>query len=134
MSKKIILSFAVFSFVLFWSSFASANFIDDLWDLWSVVIDIWLFLWALIKFIVFWFKTCFNLIYKAFVYIFSPELYWYIGDTFQQLVVYMWLPMASALFSLFIISFLLIIITFIFKLIKGQVSYNSALKKYKHQK
>lgn len=134
MSKKIVLSFAVFSFVLFWSSFASADFIEDLWDLWSVFVDVWLFLWALIKFVVFWFKTCFNLIYKAFVYIFSPELYWYIWDTFQQLVVYMWLPMASALFSLFIISFLLIIITFIFKLIKGQVSYNSALKKYKHQK
>lgn len=101
---------------------------------WSILESVFLFAWSLIKFIVFWFKTCFNLIYKAFVYIFSPELYWYIGDTFQQLVVYMWLPMASALFSLFIISFLLIIMTFVFKLIKGQVSYNSALKKYKHQK
>lgn len=134
MYKKVLLSSVVSSSFLFWSSFASANFIDDLWDLWTVFINIWLFLWSLVKFVVFWFKTCLNLIRKAFIYIFSPELFDWIWDVFQNLVAYMWAPAATAFIGLFFIAFLFMFITFIFKLIKGQVSYNTALKKFQKQK
>jgi len=134
MYKKILLSSVVSSSVLFWSSFASADFIDDLGDFWTVFINIWLFLWSFIKFVVFWFKTCLNLIRKAFIYIFSPELFNWIWDVFQNLVTYMWAPSATAFIGLFFIAFLFMFITFIFKLIKWQVSYRTALKKFQKQK
>lgn len=103
-------------------------------DVLDVIINIWLFIWALLKFIVFWLKTCLNLVWKAFIYIFSPELFDWVWDLFQNLVAYMWAPAATAFIGLFFIAFLFMFITFIFKLIKGQVSYNTALKKFQKQK
>ena len=132
--KKISLSLLLFCLVLFNWSFVGANFITDLWDFWTVFVDIWLFLWALVKFIIFWLKTCLNLIWKAFTYIFSPELFDWISDVFQNLVVFMWAPAATAFVGLFFIAFLLIFVSFIYRFIKGSVSYNTALKKFYKQK
>lgn len=134
MKKKIFIVFFVCSFVLFWSSFASADFLDDLGDLWTVIMNIWLWIWAIVKFLVFWLKTLFNLVRKAFLYIFSPELFDWIWNVFSNLVLYMWGPSATAFVGLFFIAFLLVFMTFIFKLIKGQVSYKTALKKFEKQK
>lgn len=89
-----------------------------------------LFLWSLVRFIVFGFKTIFNLIRKAFTYVFSTDLFNSIWDTFQNLVTFMGAPSATVLMSLFILSFLLIIISFIFKMIKWNVNYRATLKKY----
>lgn len=106
------------------------DLIDAFYDIFDVFVSIWSFLWALIKFIVFWFKTVLNLIYQAFTYIFSTDLYDWIWDTIDNLSLYMWVPWATALLSLFIIAFLLIFIWLIFRVIKWQVNYKATLKKY----
>lgn len=99
-------------------------------DILETLETVWLFLWSLVKFIVFAFKTLFNLIWKAFTYIFSPDLFNSIWDSFKNLVVYMGSPSAVAFLSLFLIAFLLVFIWFIFRVIKWQVHYKAVLKKY----
>ena len=61
------------------------DLIDAFYDIFDVFESIWSFLWALIKFIVFWFKTVLNLIYQAFTYIFSTDLYNWISDTIDSI-------------------------------------------------
>lgn len=106
------------------------NLITFFSEIVSTFESIWLFLWSFVKFIVFAFKTIFNLIRKAFTYIFSDDLFNSISDTFQNLVVFMGVPAATALMSLFVLSILLIIISFIFKMIKWNVNYRATVKKY----
>lgn len=99
-------------------------------DLLSVLENVWLLLWSFAKFLVFSFKSLFNLVFKTFSYVFSPDLFDSIGDTFQNLSLFIWTPWALVLVSLFFISFLLIFLGFIFRVIKWQVHYKSTIKKF----
>lgn len=96
----------------------------------TIIIDWWSFLWWLIKFIVFWLKTLLNFVRKAFTYIFSEDLFNSIWDTFTNLSVLMGSTSTIILMSLFFLAFILIIISFIFKLIKWQVNYRATIKKF----
>lgn len=103
------------------------NFFDSVFEVFE---NIWSFLWSLIQFILFAFKTLINLVWQAFVYIFSTDLFDWISDVIDNLSYYLGVPWATAFISMFLIAFLLIFISFIFKVIKWQVSYNATTKKF----
>lgn len=95
---------------------------DDLIDFLNTVVsvleDIGLFLWSIVKFVVFAFKSLFNLVYKAFSYIFSDSLFNSLSDSFQNISLLIWTQSTLILVSLFFISFVLLFLSFIFRLLK----------------
>lgn len=96
----------------------------------DVIISVFNFIWALLKFLYFWIKTLFNFVRKAFSYIFSEDLFNSIWDTFNNLSLMIGAPSSLILMSLFFLAFIMIILSFIFRLIKWQVHYKATLKKF----
>ena len=62
--------------------------------------------------------------------IFNGTFFDYINSTFEFLSNFLWTAGASLLMGLFGLAFMIIIFQFLFKLLRGRVSYDATLKKY----
>lgn len=111
--------------------------IKQIWNIFVAIFNISIkiinFISDAVYFIVYFFKTLINYIYKAFDNIFSDPLFDSINNWLSQLSTYIWGFRTTTLVALITIAFFLIIYWFIMRLIKGNINYNSAVKQLDKQ-
>lgn len=88
------------------------------WIVWAIK-----FLWSFIL-------TLFWQLSDLFTWILNREFFTVLNDWFVMLSKYLWVSWSIMFVSLFIIAFMVVIASFLFRLLRGRVNYDSTIKKY----
>ena len=101
---------------------------SDTW--WDWLLSIISFLTNLVVLLINILKGLFMAIGRFAQQIFNWTFFNYVVSTFEFLSNFIWTAGASLLMGLFGLAFMIIVFQFLFKLLRGRVSYDSTLKKY----
>lgn len=97
--------------------------IDSLSVAWDWIIWLLKFLWNAIL-------TIFNSLWEMFLSIFNWELFDNLNNVLLVLSSYLGSYGAFLFISLFVLVFSLLIVSFVFRIMRGRVNYDSTIKKY----
>ena len=123
---------------LFWFyGFSDSAFYDWLVDrfdtAWNVMSWIFTFIVSTIEFLTKTIKSLFSYLSSAFMDIFWDSFVGYLSSYFDTIAKYMWWFWGVIFVSLFMITFLIMVFSFIIRVLKWQVNYNATLRRLEKQ-
>lgn len=100
-------------------------------DWFNWILELLAFLVSALKFLLQALVSILTSAWKLAKSILTGELFWYIMDWYNYLSVYLWSTGATILMGLFGLSFLMLIFSFVMRLLKGKVNNHNTLISYK---
>lgn len=131
---KVLLTLVSLSWFYGFSDSAFYDWLVDRFDTaWNVVSWIFTFIVSTIEFLTKTIKSLFSYLSSAFIDIFWDSFVGYLSSYFDTIAQYMWWFWGVIFVILFMITFLIMVFSFIMRLLKWQINYNATLRRLEKQ-